>query len=532
YYGELAHHFAIAAPAGHASKAADYAIKAGERATAQLAWETALQHYERALHAIDLQAAPDAAQRCDILLALGSAQYHAVLDVSESPEGRHSFLQAAEIARTIGSPERLGHAALEFAGLNVVRTAGGVQQVQLLEEALALAPREDSALKARLLARLAVDYRVIPGSSDRIATLSNEALAMARRLGDPAVLTFVLIARRVAIWGPDNLDERLATVAEAQSVVDTAVDPYLGLWRQLFSAIDLYESGDSPGFDREVDAFVEAARQTRAPYFLWFSAIYQAGRAIKEGNFAAAEASVPALGGASQALVAIYFRTLLLFLLRREQGRLHEIDKPLDVVIDLTRESVNPFDRHRGHVAQVMRMILLAESDRAEDARSLFEAFASQDFADLPKDSYWLATFVLLADICVLLGDRKRAAMLNELLLPYAARNAAAGSGAMFFGAVSYYLGLLATLLSRWNDATRHFDHALAMNAHMRARPAVAHTQYAYAEMLLQRDGADDRERALSLIGEALGTAEELDMTRLAERALALKVQVQGILKA
>jgi tetratricopeptide (TPR) repeat protein len=509
-------------------------MKAGERAMTQLAWETALQHYERALHAIDLQGVPDPAQRCDVLLALGSTQYHAVLDVSESPEGRSSFLQAAEIARSIASPERLAHAALQFAGLNVVRTAGGAQQVQLLEEALALVAEDDSALRARLLARLAIDYRVIPGKATQTAAMSDAALAMARRLGDPSVLAFVLIARRVAIWGPDNLDERLALTAEAEKIADDATDPYLAMWRHIFSAIDRYEAGDNQGVDREVDAFVEAARRSRAPYFLWASEINQAGRAIKEGRFAEAEASVPTLGGTSQALVAVYFRTLLLFLMRREQDRLHELEEPLRVVIELTRDAANPFDRHRGHVAQAMLMILLAEAGRADEARSRFEAFTSQDVADIPKDSYWLATVVLLADVCVLLGDRERALQLDELLRPYAARNAAPGSGPVFLGAVSFYRGRLASLLSRWDDAARHFDEALSMNLRMRARPALADTQYAYADMLLRRDGTDegDRERALSLLGEALGVAEELGMTRLAERALALKVQAQGILKA
>jgi hypothetical protein len=50
--------------------------------------------------------------------------------------------------------------------------------------------------------------------------------------------------------------------------------------------------------------------------------------------------------------------------------------------------------------------------------------------------------------------------------------------------------------------------------------------------MLVRRGEAGDEERVLELIGHALDTAEELGMTRLAEQALALKVRVQGILKA
>jgi hypothetical protein len=50
--------------------------------------------------------------------------------------------------------------------------------------------------------------------------------------------------------------------------------------------------------------------------------------------------------------------------------------------------------------------------------------------------------------------------------------------------------------------------------------------------MLVGRTEPGDRERALELVDQTLGTAEELGMTRLAEQALALKVEVQGILKA
>ena len=143
-------------------------------------------------------------------------------------------------------------------------------------------------------------------------------------------------------------------------------------------------------------------------------------------------------------------------------------------VIDLTRDCIDPYDRHRGHIARGMLMLRHLDAGRADVARPLFEAFAIRDFADLPRDSYWLATIVLLADACAALADRTRAALLYDLLIPYTDRNAAPASGLGCFGAVSYYLGLLATLLSRWEDATQYFEKALAMNTRMRARPAVA----------------------------------------------------------
>lgn len=102
----------------------------------------------------------------------------------------------------------------------------------------------------------------------------------------------------------------------------------------------------------------------------------------------------------------------------------------------------------------------------------------------------------------------------------------------MCYGSAAHYLGLLATALGRWSDAERHFEDALELNTRLQAPPFVARTRYAYAAMLVRREEPGDRERALEMVGQVLKTAEDLGMTRLAEQALALKVEVQGILKA
>ena len=47
--------------------------RAGDLAMAQVAWEGAAAHYERALHAMDLISAPEERVRVDVLLAMGRA---------------------------------------------------------------------------------------------------------------------------------------------------------------------------------------------------------------------------------------------------------------------------------------------------------------------------------------------------------------------------------------------------------------------------------------------------------------------------
>jgi len=65
------------------------------------------------------------------------------------------------------------------------------------------------------------------------------------------------------------------------------------------------------------------------------------------------------------------------------------------------------------------------------------------------------------------------------------------------------------------------------MNARQGARPWLAHTQYRYAAMLLDRKRSEDRERAASLLDEALATSGALGMQTLAERAAALREAIR-----
>jgi class 3 adenylate cyclase len=86
----------------------------------------------------------------------------------------------------------------------------------------------------------------------------------------------------------------------------------------------------------------------------------------------------------------------------------------------------------------------------------------------------------------------------------------------------------LAATIERWDDAIVHFEHALQMNGRI-SPPWHAWTQHQYADMLLRRGDPGDREKALSLVTQALDTAQRLSMVTLVERALALKLRAQGI---
>src|SRR5215211_903349 len=160
-----------------------------------------------------------------------------------------------------------------------------------------------------------------------------------------------------------------------------------------------------------------------------------------------------------------------------------------------------------------------ARSPRAE-CDLVFQGLAADDFAELSRDEEWLFGMSLLAPVCAFLGDSTRSAVLYDLLSPYADRNALSVPE-LSTGSVSRGLGILAKTLGRWDQATRHFEDALAMNARMGARPWLAHTQHDYARMLLNRGAPGDREKAGELLELALETYRHLGMLTWADRAAA-----------
>jgi DNA-binding CsgD family transcriptional regulator len=203
-----------------------------------------------------------------------------------------------------------------------------------------------------------------------------------------------------------------------------------------------------------------------------------------------------------------------MFTLRRQQGRLQEFAPAVRYFVATSPE----------HAAWRPGLaVIYSELGLEQEARAEFERLAAHDFADLPQDAMWLACLVYLAEVCAFLGDARRAATLYRLLAPCAGRALVVGFTGACYGAASRYLGLLATAMARWEEAQQHFEDALTMNAHMDARPWLAHTQHQYAVMLLARQQSGDRERAMALLEAALGLSRELGMRALEARVAALQ---------
>ena len=343
-------------------------------------------------------------------------------------EARESFSAAIRTARGLRDPVLLTRGALGLAGPWSALSRSDPERVALLDEALTELSEDDSPLRARLLARTSLEL-YYAGEPELRLSLSDEAVRIARRVGDPRTLAACLDARHYALWRPENTEERLAVAAELRDVAEEAGDPELELQGAAWTIIDLMELGDIDGVDIQIAAVSKLADALHRPIWLWWAGLFRATRALLDGRFDEAERLAQetlAIGQRGQAENALHYYAQCMYSIRREQG---------------------PPGRGRGRGAQLHRALpgdpgvafsalalLLIELGRPDEARAEFEAAAGGGFADFPRDANWLVAITLMAEVCGALGDSVRAAELYAMLEPYAGRNVVVGRNATFNG--------------------------------------------------------------------------------------------------
>jgi len=474
----LAYHFFRA---GATEDAAEYALLAAERATSQLAYEEAARLYRLALRALEGTEILDEQRLCELLLALGDVLSRA----GDEAEAREIFLRAADVSRRAGMSDELAHAALGYGGRWVWTVMRGDRHViPLLEEALVALPDEDSAPRARLLARLAGGPLKVRGDASRARrfAMSADAVAMARRLGDPALRAWTLDARKVAIWGPDTLEEHWAVIDELARLAHESGEPEQLVDAHVCALIKLFERFEIDGFDESHARATAAADKLGQPGQRWLVAVMAPMHALLVGRLDDAERLIDQaflLGQEAIPWNARVSRVMQRFVLGILRAELSAVEPELRAAA-----SENPWFP----TLQAALAALYAELGDCERARAAFEALAADDFAAVPTDDEWLLTMGLLADACCFLGDADRAGVLYRRLEPYAHR-IVVGPLEACLGSAARPLGKLAGTLGRTVDAAQWLDCAATVNERARALPWAAHARREQAEVLLSSGG-------------------------------------------
>jgi tetratricopeptide (TPR) repeat protein len=484
------------------------------------------------LQVLELLPEPDDVRACDALLKLGQAQW-----LSGSIQaGRESARRAAGLARQHQLPERFADAALGFSGWwrgSGSYSEAASESVAFMEEALTLLPSGDGISRCMVASHLAAYLIEEVGDAERAQTVSSEALQIARRLGDSDALWAALISRLFSLFTPDTIDEWQNVQREIGELLRAKGDPASTAWAMIADIVGPMATGDGPGFTPDFTLALETLEKSRQGFDQFQSFLIRGTESLVRGMFAEADQCFQQTLSIGRSVLppgeAEEWVGIFLFLLRREQGRLAEFDQLV------TRLGVPAAPRNAGLVSWVWQYLAALhawERGRPDQAREIVDRLAESGLRNVPREQTWVGTMAVLAEVSALLGDRDRAAELYDLLEPYPGHVVLWPSLQASEGPVSYYLGLLATTLERWADAERHFEQSIAISQRIGAPPWVAHARYAWADMLVRRDEPGDRERALALVGEALSAAEQMGMVRLAGLALALKVRLQGILKA
>ena len=224
----LAYHFAEGAHAGgDVAKAVEYATRAGHRATQLMAHEDAIPHYERALQMLELQGPSDDQQHCDLLIALGWAQHYG----GDVEQALAVLERAIPIAREARRPaRRFALVAASFGFAEFARNLGEPHPgaVALLEEARDKLGDDDCVHRVQVLTQLG-NQLILGETADQGCAYYEEALDVARRVGDAGHLLEVCFAMIFALWRPEDLERRgavadeLLALAEASGETDKTI---------------------------------------------------------------------------------------------------------------------------------------------------------------------------------------------------------------------------------------------------------------------------------------------------------------------
>lgn len=513
----IAYHYSMALAAGDPEKAVEYSERAGRQAISRLGYEEGAEHLARALEALNLTESPDPVRRCSLMLSLGRAQIRA----GQPDEGRRTLESAARLADEIGDNEKFARAALGIAQ-TIEPGVADRDTSDLLERALATTPEGDSVTRALLTSALAEqEYWVDP--QGRSAELHEEAVAMARRLGDDATLARTL-SRAISVdMTPEAPRRGIETSTEIVELARRAGDRELEMRAYLMRLRFRLALGDVVDADRDLDAYERLAADLRQPQHLWQVPLLRASRMMIEGRLEDAERLAEEARDAGERAgepLAQQFYVIQCCLMYRWQDRLGEIAGAV-------------FDKAARYPAipiwQVIEALVHFELGEVEQARARFDRIAEGDFEGLPLDGQWGASVAMLCELAFRLGDSQRAEVLHGLLEPYSGQTVVAGRAATCWGPVDRCLGLASAAAGRLDRAVSELEAASEHAQQMGDRPFIAECGMNLARVLSRRDRYGDRAWALKLVDRCLRAAQEMEMHGITRRALSLKLDIQGL---
>jgi|GEM_PF-2451956 len=529
-YAEIALHYYRALPTGTGSnvlvhgRASAAALAAARAAEQVLEHAEAARFYEWALEAQSLDPQLTPRGRAELLFVTGRAQRFA----GSADRCRSTLERMFELARQHGFRDLLLRGArvlrptfaISVLPDPLVRAA--LDDVIRLLDAAALDPQQaqDGRLARQRVLALSQLSCIPPYSSDLVQSkqLSEEALTLARSLGQTSGLVEALRARLYSLSGPDDT-EALLKVADEMLELERDRPSYMTLEAHSARCGALMFRGEQAAADQALAAFGLVADELQLPEAAWYYGRQRAQGCILRGDFDSGIATINELNVRSRRLGLGYGQEFLAALQRRVRHDYQMAPDPALQLEDHSMLALGLLDFIPNMRAQKARFA--AESGELAAAQSAVDWLASQGFEKIPKEISYLNSLVNLAIAVTKLGDLERAEQLYTLLTPYAQFNTP--DGYLFDeGSVSHYLALLAATLGWHERVEAHFRSAIVLNRDMGRKPQLARTYYDFAVWTAEQDHHDASAQAQSLAREASVHAEAIGMQWLAQLARGL----------
>ena len=488
---ELADHWVAAGEAGDPSKAIQYLRLAAARASEQLAHDAAANVLRRALD-LARQIGSDPRTEAELLADLGGAQRRA-----GDPVSRSTLLEASRLAHRTGATDLLVRSVLENA-----RTAAVLEvdeeRLALLELASGAIADQEVPERARLLACLGFELS-FTHDRERWTSLLDEALATARRAGQPADLAFVLSMRVSAYRGPDTLTERLEACQEIETISARLDDPAMHFLASFRRAQVLMDAGDTAAFRVAVATMSELSDRLGQPLMAWNTARRRAELALLEGDLDAAEQRSLDMRKIGLDLQLPNAEPIYVSFVAKLFNVMGRPDRSVELWADWA-------DRIHliGFKFGLAHALFLA--GRPAEAAERWERAATESLAELERDPWWLETVGIAAEAACDLGDERRAKVLVDVFAAHGHRHViTSGVGALCSSDHAYGVALLGA--GDLEAAVTTLRSAVAHGKEIEAPLLAAASQARLADALLRRAADDDEAEAHRLLDDVVATA-------------------------
>jgi len=450
--GRAVRHWLAAGP-GHARDAWLAAEAAARHAASVYAWDEAAEFLDAAVTAQQDDPAATREQRYALLMSRVTAcRQNGDLDGLDAAQV--SAVAVAAESGDVAAEAGAATAAVDGA-VWLPRPHGTVHPILpgTLRSVLRRLPAADSELRCRVMLALALELYFADAPGERQA-LIEQGLAMARRLGDPALLLWACTVAWVAMWRPNTAEERWELAREALDAAERGGDVLLEVTARTLMAFGAQETGRIA----EMDAATARARADAVRYRLatplvalgWLEVPWLAmrGRFDDAERLFAATVDLMSRTSMPQQAESAAGTTLALQMFRGAAGA--ELAGQM--------QALAPHSRLPLHSTIVMLLLRAGEKEQAR-------AWYAQHGLALDSDDWFtVLNLCQAAEATAGLGDRDLAARVYKRLAPFAGRPCSAG-GAVAQAPVDAYLALAAAAAGETDVAARHTDAALAQCA-------------------------------------------------------------------